>query len=138
MNVELMQALTAGWVSGVVAGMVGTAMLLVLIARRPQLASRLPLPNKLPVLGIVFANALTISLTLVGLVLGAIHHGVGGGGVLGGFSLIVLGGSAAGAGFYAFVRGGIRRAEAPAVLLSLAIVGLTFGLLMPWLATLPV
>lgn len=138
MNVDLMQALAAGWVSGAVAGLVATAVLLVLMARRPELAARLPLPNNLPVLGIVFANALTIGLTLVGLVLGALHHATGNEGVLGAFSLLVLIGSLLIAGFYAFVRGGVRGPEAPGVLLSLFIVALAFGLLLPWLATLPV
>lgn len=139
MTDDLAQALLAGWLSGAVAGMVLTASLFVLLVRHPGLLRRFAGRARLPLIGIVAANALTLGLTLAGLVLGALFHR--GGGAEGGadalrFALVVGGVVLAVAGLYVFVRGRVRSAEAPAVLGALAIVGLAFGALLPWLGAL--
>lgn len=135
MNDELMQSLLAGWLSGAVAGLATTAIALAWLARSPERARRLPLQARLPILGIVVVNAMVITLTLVGLVIGALHHNTRpeGGGV-GLFPLAVAGILLALAVLYAFVRGRIRTPEAPLVLGSLLVCGLAFGGMLPWLA----
>jgi len=133
-NVDLLQSLVSGWIAGAVAGLACTAIWLVAFIRHPELALRLPLQQKLVIFGIVFANAFVISLTLVGIVLGALHYRFGGG-PGDGYSLALLGGTVVIALGYAFVRGRIRSQEGPYVLITLATVGVAFGLLMPWLAS---
>lgn len=134
-NVELVQSLFAGWVAGAVAGLAQTAVVLVVLARRPALAQRLPWQQRLPILGIIFANALTFSLTIIGLVLGALFHANGGPDAALRFSALVAGGVVAIAVLYAFVRGRLRSAEAPAVLIGLVVAGVAFGGLLPWLGS---
>lgn len=132
-DAELLQSVVSGWIAGAVAGLANTAVLLVAIARHPHLADRLPLQRNLVVLGVVFANALVISLTLVGIVLGMLHHRFGGG-PASVFSLAIVGGTVLLGLFYAFVRGTVRSSEGPVVLVTLSIAGAAFGLLLPWLA----
>ncbi|MDA0300901.1 MAG: hypothetical protein O2822_00065 [Chloroflexi bacterium] len=132
-DAALLQAVVSGWIAGAAAGLASTAVWLVALVRRPGLATRLPLHGHLTIFGIVFANAFVISLTLVGLVLGALQHRFGGG-PGGAFSLAVLAGAVAIAAAYAFVRGGIRGEASPYVLLTLAVIAASFAVLLPWLA----
>lgn len=137
-NVELLRSLVAGWISGAAAGLASTGIWLVAMSRRPALAamaSRLPRERFVIVFGIVFANASVISLTLVGLLLGAVHHRLGGG-PGSPFSLLVLGGGVVIGGAYVFVRGGLRAPEAPWVLFTLAVIALAFGVMLPVLVQL--
>lgn len=139
LDADLAQSLFAGWVAGAVAGMIATVLLMVLLARRPALATRLPWQQRLPILGIVVANALVIVLTMIGLVLGALFHRTGGpesSEVAARFGLYVAGGALALAALYVFVRGRVRTDEAPAALLTLVIAGLSFGMVLPWLGSL--
>jgi len=134
-DVGLAQSLSAGWVAGAVAGMVSTMALIIGVVRSSVVASRLPWANRPVILAIVMANALTFGLTLVGLVLGAVFERTGVEDPQR-FGLVVAGGSVVIAAFYIFVRGGIRSREAPVVLVCLAVSGLAFALLLPWLGTL--
>jgi len=132
-NVDLLQSVVAGWIAGAVAGLAGTAVLLIFVARRPEMAQRLPLQNHLVVLGIVFANGLVIGLTLIGILAGAAHYRFGGG-PGSAFSVGVVVVAALVSVVYVLVRRGFR-AEVPGVLICLGIVALTFSLLLPWLGT---
>ena len=133
MNSHVLQSLLAGWLSGAAAGLGVTAVALVWVSRRPAVMRRLPLQARLPVLGIVVANAMVFGLTLIGLVAGAVYHGtsVDAGG--GRFPLVLAGIVVAAAALYAFVRGP-RASEAPAVVGALVVCGLAFGGMLPWLA----
>lgn len=135
MDVGLAQSLSAGWVAGAVAGMASTMALIIGVVRTSVLASRLPWSDRPVILAIVMANALTFGLTLVGLVLGAVFHRTGVEDPQR-FGMVVVGASVVIAAFYIFVRGGIRTREAPVVLVCLAVSGLSFALLLPWLGTL--
>jgi len=128
---DIAQALLAGWLSGATAGLAITGIVLVTAARRPALALRLPWQSRLGVLGIVVANVLVFSLTLVGLVLGAVQHRTHGDGR---FPFFVFAGVVVVGGLYVFVRGGVRRAEAPVVLAGLAVVAVAFAVMLPALA----
>jgi len=134
-NADLMQSLLAGWVSGAAAGLATTMLVLVWLARSPERARRLPMQVRLPILGIVVVNAMVITLTLVGLVAGALHHNTRpADGSAGLFPVTLAAIVLASAALYAFVRGRIRSAEAPLVLGSLLVFGLAFGGMLPWLA----
>ena len=137
MNEELAGALLAGWIAGAVAGLTSTAALLLFAARSPSFAARLP-TRRLPLLGILLANGLTFGLTLVGLLLGGLFYGFGGGGSGGalrfGWGVFVV--VAGFLGLYGFVRGGSRGREAPVVVVALAVAGVCFGVLLPWLGLL--
>jgi uncharacterized membrane protein YhhN len=103
-------------------------------ARRPDFAQRLPLQVHLVALGIVFANAFVIGLTLIGILVGALHHRFGGGPGSGfsiGVTLVFL----AVAVIYMLVRRRVRSGEAPAVLISLGVSAAAFAILTPWLGT---
>ncbi len=133
MNSEAMQALLAGWLSGAAAGLAVTGVVLVMAARHPALAPRLPWQRHLGVLGIVVANGMLIVLTLVGLLLGALYHRTREDAER--FPLWVILGLFAVGGLYFFVRGRVRTAEAPVVLVALAIAGVAFAGLLPRLAS---
>lgn len=135
-NNELLQALVAGWVSGAVAGLAATAAVLIFLARRPAVARRLPWQQRLPILGIIFANAFLFGLTIIGLVLGALFHRAGGPEAPVRFGIGVGAGVLVIATLYAVVRGRLRSGEAPGVLACLAVCGLCFGVLLPFLGSL--
>ncbi|GMU39573.1 MAG: hypothetical protein AMXMBFR23_04390 [Chloroflexota bacterium] len=126
---ELLRPLVAGWISGAAAAMFITPVL-VIWAARPGPAARFQGRSRLPVLVILFLNGLSISLTLIGLVLGAIYHASGGRP----FVIGMLGSLAVLAAAYVIVRGRVRTGEAPAVLISLAILAACLGGLLPVLA----
>ncbi len=134
MNTHVLQSLLAGWLSGAAAGLALTAVVLVWLARRPEVARRLPLQTRLPILGIVAANALVFGLTLLGLVSGAVYHNTSADAGGGRFPLVLAGLLLTVGALYAFVRGTVRSKEAPVVLAALIVCGLAFGGLMPWLA----
>lgn len=137
MDAELAGSLLAGWIAGAVAGLTATGLLLVVAARSPSLAARLP-SRRLPLLGMVLANGLTIGLTLVGLLLGGLFYRLGGDGTGGAarFGAVVLVVSGGFLGLYVFVRSGLRGREAPIVVVSVAVAGVCFGVVLPWLASL--
>ena len=70
MDGDLARSLLAGWIAGALAGIVATGVLLVLMARRPTLAARVARTPRLGVVGVVLANGLTLTLTVIGLILG--------------------------------------------------------------------
>ncbi len=135
MDAELARSLLAGWIAGALAGIVGTGAVLVVAVRRPGLAARVVGRPKLPVLGMILANGLTLTFTLVGLILGALFHRAGGSDAAVRFALVVGGGAVVVAGLYAFVRGRVRTAEAPIVLVVLTIAALSFGVVLPVLGS---
>ena len=128
-DVELLRPLVAGWIAGAAAGLFITPVLVISMAR-PGPAARFQGRARLPVLVILFLNALMISLTLVGLLLGAIYYASGGPM----FSVAVVAGITVLAVLYVVVRGRIRTAEAPVLLISLVILAAAFGGLLPFLA----
>ena len=133
-NVELAQALFAGWVAGAIAGMVTTAVVMIFVVTTPAVRTRMPWANRLPILAILMANALTFGLTLVGLILGAVFHNVGGRGEPLTFGLVAAGACVALGGLYLFVRGA-RGRESPVLLTLVVTCGLAFGGLLPWLGS---
>ncbi|MQC18654.1 MAG: hypothetical protein DWG80_06245 [Chloroflexi bacterium] len=137
MDADLAGALLAGWIAGAVAGLTSTAAVLIVAARSPSFAARLP-ARRLPLLGIVLANGLTIGLTLVGLLLGGLFYRLGGEGAGGAlrFGAAVLVVAVGFFGLYVFVRSGLRGREAPIVVVALGVAGVCFGVLLPWLGLL--
>lgn len=133
-SAETAQALLAGWLSGAAAGLAITAVVLIVLARHPEAAARLPGQGRLRFVAIVVANALVLGLTLVGLVLGALYLRTSGDAGGAWFSLVVAGGCVAAAALYVFVRGQIRGGEAPVVLGSIVIAAAAFGVMLPLLA----
>lgn len=133
MKDDVAQTLLAGWLSGAAAGIAITGLVLVAAARRPGLARRLPWQSRLGVLGMIVSNAVLFSLTLVGLVLGAFYHRVRED--EGRFPLYVLAGAVVVGALYVFIRGRVRTAEAPVVLVSLAIAAFAFAVMLPGLAS---
>lgn len=72
-----LQALVAGFISGAAVAFASTAIVLIALARGNwwrRLPERQRIP--LPLMGVVFVNALMLSWTLLGLVLGAGYLGV--------------------------------------------------------------
>jgi hypothetical protein len=133
-NVDLARALLAGWLAGAITGLAVTAVVLIAAARSPSLAARLPMRGRLPVLGILMANALAFGLTLVGLVLGAVYHATSFEAGGGRFHLVVPVLLLAAFAAYVIVRGRLRAADVLAAGLSLGIAALAFGVFLPWLA----
>lgn len=134
MNGHVLQSLLAGWLSGAAAGIGVTALVMTWLSRRPDLARRLPFQARLPILGIVVVNAMAFGLTLIGLVLGAVYHSTSIEADGGRFRLVLAGVLFAIGGLFAFVRGRVRGGGVPLVLGVLAVCGLAFGVMMPWLA----
>ncbi len=128
-DAELLRPLVAGWIAGAAAGLFITPILVIGMAR-PGPAAHFQGRTRLPVLVILFLNGLGISLTLIGLLLGAIYYARDGRG----FVVGVLAGVAVLGALYLFVRGRVPRAEAGMVIGSLVVLAACFGLLLPWLA----
>lgn len=133
-NTELLQALLAGWLAGAIAGMTATAAVIIFVVTTPAVRERMPWANRLPVLAILMANGLTFGLTLVGLVLGAVFHNVGGRDEPLRFGLIAAAGCVALGGLYLFVRG-VRGRESPVLLTCVVTCALSFGGVLPWLGS---
>ena len=136
MDADLARSLLAGWIAGAMEGIVATGLVLVVMARKPGLAARIAGTRRLGIIGVILANGLTLTFTLIGLVLGALFHRAGGADAALRFALVVGGGSLTLAGLYAFVRGRVRTAEAPVVLMVLTIAALSFGVVLPVLGSL--
>jgi len=72
------RALLAGWVSGAAVAFVTTALVLFAVSRDLAWRDRLSRTTlRLPLLGVVIVNGMMLFWTIVGLILGAIHLGVG-------------------------------------------------------------
>ena len=77
-DADLARSLLAGWIAGAMAGIVATGLVLVVMARKPGLAARIAGTRRLGIIGVILANGLTLTFTLIGLVLAAeAHHHVG-------------------------------------------------------------
>ena len=135
-GLEVARTLLAGWLAGAVVGLGDTALLLVILARHPGWAARLPaLRVRLPILGVLAANGMVIGWTLVGLLLGALALRL----PMPAFALVVAGLWLAAGGAYTVVRGlppreGPRRDEAALVWGTIILATLVFAILLPWLA----
>jgi hypothetical protein len=70
------RALLAGFIAGAAVAFATTAIALVTVSRNTALQARLGEARRLPLLGVVLANALFLGWTLLGLVLGAAFIGV--------------------------------------------------------------
>jgi hypothetical protein len=131
------RALLAGFIAGAAVAFATTAIALVTVSRNTALQARLGEARRLPLLGVVLANALFLGWTLLGLVLGAAFIGVedrypDGGPATGNwlFSLLVLGLTLVallGTGFV------LRRLTLPLAGTAL-VAALAFGVLLPSLA----
>ena len=131
MNLDAAQTLLAGWLAGAIVGLGDTALLLVLLARHPSWAARLPAFRvRLPILGILVANGLVIGWTLVGLLMGALALKV----AMPAFALIAGALWLGAGGIHAFLRG-IRRDESVMAWGTVALAVVAFAIVLPWLAS---
>ena len=76
MDPDAARALLAGFIAGAAAAFATTAIALVAVTRSPRWQARLGAAPRLPLLGVVLANALFLAWSLLGLVLGAVFIGV--------------------------------------------------------------
>ena len=137
MESDAARALLAGFIAGAAAAFASTAIALVGVSRSARWQARLGEAPRLPLLGVVLANALFLAWSLLGLVLGAAFIGVedrypAGGPATGNwlFSAIVLGLTLAAVLGSRFV---LRRFTLPLAATAL-VAALAFGVLLPSLA----
>ena len=128
---ELARAVVAGWLIGVMVGLICLGILMIGLAREPNWAARIPkLRVSLPIFGIVAANVMMIGWTLVGVLLGFAYWarpGIA-------FSVGVIAVGVLGGGLYWVMRSGARGSEPLIVWSSLVVITLAFGVGMPLLA----
>ncbi len=137
MEHDAARALLAGFIAGAAAAFTTTAIALVALTRSPLWQLRLAAAPRLPLLGVVLANALFLVWSLLGLVLGAVFISVedrypAGGPATGNwlFSVLVLGLTLAavlGAGF-------VLRRLTLTLAVTVIVAVLAFGVLLPSLA----
>ena len=129
-GLDIARTLLAGWLAGALVGLGDTALLLVILARHPGWAARLPaLRVRLPILGVLAANALVIGWTLVGLLLAALALRL----PMPAYAFAVAGLWAAVGLLHAFLRGGAVRDEAQFVWGTAILATAAFAVLLPWL-----
>jgi len=123
--------LLAGWISGAVLGLADTALLVLVIARSPTWPHQLSgLRVSLPVFSIAAINAMLISWTLIGLLLGALWITVSGTK----YAIIVALVTVGLVCLYAFVRGLAHRGEAVVVIGTGLLASVAFLGVLPALA----
>lgn len=127
----ILRPLLAGWIMGAMVGLAGTAILVVAVARSkrwPQQFTRLRV--SVPVFAIVAINAMVISWTLIGLVLGALWIATPMPQFAVGVVVAILGPI----GGYLYLRGRDHRGEAQVVIGTGGIAALAFAVGLPLLA----
>ncbi len=127
---ELARAVVAGWLTGVMIGLICLGIVMIGLARDPSWSARMPrVKVSLPVFGIIVANGMMFGWTLVGVLLGFAYAARPGLAFsVGLFALAILGG-----GLYWIMRSSAHGSEPFMVWGCLVVAVLGFGVGMPLL-----